>query len=62
MSMQVPELGLPQRKPRKVTCCATVVVTAWHTLWPRWMRGRHKAAVRGDVRPSTLPPAWIKFR
>lgn len=57
------ELGLPGRKPRKVSCCAAAaVVIAWHTLSPRWMRGRHKAAVRADVRPSTLPPAWIQFR
>lgn len=50
------------RSPVKLSCCAAVVVIAWDTGWPRWMRGRHKAAVRADVRPSSLPPAWITFR
>lgn len=56
------ELACHEGSRVKVSCCAAAVVIAWHTLSPRWMRGRHKAAVRADVRPSTLPPAWIKFR
>lgn len=40
-----------------MSCCAAIVVIAWHPLWTRWMRGWHKEAMSADVRPSNLPPA-----
>lgn len=57
------ELALPLRKPRKselLLCCCCCDCLG-HAVAQMDAQAA-QAAVRADVRPSTLPPAWIKFR
>ena len=56
------EAGLPLTEPRKTEllccCCCDCLGHAVAQMEAR----AAEAAVRADVRPSTLPPAWIRFR
>ena len=56
------EPGPPPAEPRKTEllccCCCDFLGHAVAQMEAR----AAEAAVRADVRPSTLPPAWIRFR